>query len=164
MADTSTPLKAREHARAQAGKMAETMPTIPASSAKDLPAGVSPEDVLWDETMPGGGYASRVLPRGARLRLLNLKGDACAQVLIYNADRPVERLNVADTIKVQWNGYLGKGKLLLSDMGRVLMSILDDTCGKHDTFCGASNQRTNAEKYGSGDNFGPHPNARDRFV
>jgi uncharacterized protein YcgI (DUF1989 family) len=35
---------------------------------------------------------------------------------------------VADTIKVQWNGYLGKGKLLLSDMGRVLMSILQDTC------------------------------------
>ena len=32
------------------------------------------------------------------------------------------KLNVADTIKVQWNGYLGEGKLLLSDMGRVLMS------------------------------------------
>jgi uncharacterized protein len=163
-ADTSTPLRAREHARAQAGKIAETMPTIPASAAKELPAGVQPQDVLWDETIPGGGYSSRVLPRGARLRLLNLKGDACANVLIYNADHPIERLNVADTVKVQWNGYLGRGKLLLSDMGRALMSILEDTCGRHDTFCGASNARTNAAKYGSGDNHGPYPNARDRFI
>ena len=28
---------------------------------------------------------------------------------------------VADTVKVQWNAYLGAGSLLLSDMGRVLM-------------------------------------------
>jgi len=164
MADTSTPLKAREHARAQAGTVAETMPTIPASAAKNLPSGVGPQDVLWDETIPGGGYSSRILPRGARLRLTNLKGDACANVLFYNADRPIERLNVADTVKVQWNAYLGKGKLLLSDMGRVLMSIMDDTCGQHDTFCGASNVKTNAAKYGDGTNSGPHPNARDRFL
>src|SRR4051794_17172144 len=132
MADTSTPLKAREHARAQAGTIVESMPTIPSSAAKDLPPNVNAADVMWDETIGAGGYASHVLPRGARLRLTNLKGDACGNVLIYNADHPIERLNVADTIKVQWNGYLGKGKLLLSDMGRVLISIVNDTCGKHD--------------------------------
>jgi urea carboxylase-associated protein 2 len=163
MADTSTPLKAREHARAQAGTVVESMPTIPASSAKDLPPGVRSQDVFWDETIGAGGYASHVLPRGSRLRLTDLKGDACANVLIYNANHPVERLNVADTIKVQWNGYLRKGNLLLSDMGRVLMSIVDDTCEKHDTFCGASNQKTNAAKYGAGDNHTATPNARDRF-
>src|SRR3954466_10723031 len=125
MADTSTPLKAREHARAQAGTVVESMPTIPASSARDLPPGVKSQDVFWDETIGAGGYASHVLPRGSRLRLANLKGDCCANVLIYNSDHPVERLNVADTIKVQWNGYLRRGNLLLSDMGRVLMSIVE---------------------------------------
>lgn len=164
MADTSTPLKAREHARAQAGTVVQTMPTIPASAAKDLPAGVKAQDVIWDETLGAGGYASRILPRGSSLRLTNIEGDACANLLVYNADHPVERLNVADTIKVQWNGYLGKGNLLLSDMGRVLMSIVEDTCQKHDTFCGASNEKTNAAKYGSGANSGPTPNARDRFL
>ena len=92
MADTSTPLKAREHARAQAGKAAETMPTIPASAAQNLPAHVKPQDVIWDETIPGGGYCSRVLPRGSRLRLTNLQDDACANLLVYNADHPAERL------------------------------------------------------------------------
>lgn len=162
--DTSTPLKARDHARAQANSVAETQPTIPASSARDLPAGVKSSDVIWDETIGAGGYASRVLSRGSRLRIINLKGDGCANVLIYNAERPIERLNIADTIKVQWNGYLGKGKLLLSDMGRVLMSIVDDTCEKHDTFCGASNAKTNAAKYGIGENFSAQPNGRDRFL
>ena len=54
---------------------------------------------------------------------------------------------MADTVKIQWNAYLDKGKLLLSDMGRVLMSFVEDTCGQHDTFCGASNEKSNARKY-----------------
>ena len=77
---------------------------------------------------------------------------------------PTERLNVADTVKVQWNAYLGEGKLLLSDMGRVLFSILADDAGTHDTFCGTSNAATNAAKYGDGSNSGLYPNGRDRFL
>jgi urea carboxylase-associated protein 2 len=68
-------------------------------------------------------------------------------------------------VKVQWNGYLSEGKLLLGDMGRVLMSITTDTAGgRHDTFCGASNEHSNAKKYGQGANYTPAPNARDRFM
>jgi hypothetical protein len=141
------------------------MPTIPASAAKNLPPGVDAADVLWDETIDAGEYCARVLKRGSRLRLTNLDGDGCANVLLYNADRPIERFNVADTVKVQWNGYLGEGRLLLSDMGRVLMSITTDTAGgRHDTFCGASNERSNAKKYGQGANYTACPNARDRFM
>jgi hypothetical protein len=84
-------------------------------------------------------------------------------MLLFNAERPAERLNIADTQKVQWNGYLGQGRLLLSDMGRVLMSIIEDTAETHDGFCGGSNQASNARKYGDGFNHGAHPNARDRF-
>jgi urea carboxylase-associated protein 2 len=76
---------------------------------------------------------------------------------------PSERLNVADTVKVQWNAYLGAGKLLLSDMGRVLMSILVDEAGTHDAFCGTSNAATNQAKYGEGRNSGAYPNGRDRL-
>ncbi len=85
-------------------------------------------------------------------------------MLIYNAEMPSERLNVADTVKVQWNAYLGAGKLLLSDMGRVLMSILADDAGTHDAFCGTSNAATNQAKYGEGRNSGAYPNGRDRLL
>lgn len=162
--DTSTPLAARDHARSMAGARVTTMPTLPAREARDLPDGVEAERVVWDETIGPGGYASRVLARGSRLRITDVEGDACVSLLVYNAAHPVERLNVADTVKVQWNAYLGKGALLLSDMGRVLMSIAGDTSERHDTFAGCSSERTNRAKYGDGANHGPTPNARDRFL
>ncbi len=162
-APLANPLAARDHARAMAGTKVEAMPVLP-PLADDLPLGVTADDLVWEETIAAGGYATRRLSRGARLRLIDLKGDACASLLVFNADMPTERLNVADTVKVQWNAYLGKGKLLLSDMGRVLMSFLEDDAGTHDAFCGTSNAAANAAKYGEGSNSGPFPSGRDRFL
>jgi uncharacterized protein YcgI (DUF1989 family) len=125
--DTANPAGAREHARAMAGTRVEAMPTSPATDATDLPPGVAASDVLWDEVIAAGGYGAKELHRGARLRLVDLYGDACVSMLAFNAERPVERLNVADTLKVQWNAYLGAGRLILSDMGRVLCSVVEDT-------------------------------------
>ncbi len=157
------PLAARDHARSMAGTVVDAMPKLP-PIADDLPEGVAPSDLVWEETIAAGGYATRRLSRGSRLRLIDLKGDACASLLVFNAEMPTERLNVADTVKVQWNAYLGQGKLMLSDMGRVMMSIVEDTAGTHDAFCGTSNAATNAAKYGQGSNSGPYPNGRDRFL
>jgi urea carboxylase-associated protein 2 len=155
---------ARDHARSQAGRVADTQPTVPAPSLADPPPGVDPADVLWEETIGAGGYATRALPRGARLRLVDVDGDACAGLLLHRADRPAERLNVADTVKLQWQAYPGPGYLLLSDMGRVLASLVEDTCGFHDTFCGTSNVLDNTRRYGDGTAFGPAPSGRDRFL
>jgi len=164
MTDTlANPLAARDHARAMEGTVIESMPTLP-PVANDLPDGVASEDLLWEETIAAGGYATRRISRGTRLRLIDLRGDACASLLVFNAEMPTERLNVADTVKIQWNAYLGAGKLLLSDMGRVLLSILEDDAETHDTFCGTSNAATNAAKYGEGSNSGPYPSGRDRFL
>jgi hypothetical protein len=161
---TADPAKARAHARAMGGTRVRAMPTVPSTAAMDRPDGVEVDAMLWDETIAPGGYAAKLLARGARLRLIDLEADACVSMLLFNSERPIERLNVADTLKVQWNGYLGEGRLLLSDMGKVMMSILGDTANAHDAFCGASNSTANAAKYGDGDNWGPHPNARDRFM
>jgi urea carboxylase-associated protein 2 len=157
------PKAAREHARAQGGTRVETMPILP-PVASDLPDGVHASDLVWEETVAPGGYTSRRIARGTRLRLIDKAGDACASLNIFNAEMPTERLNVADTVKVQWNAYLGAGKLLLSDMGRVLMSIVEDGAETHDTFCGVSNAAANTRKYGEGRNSGAFPNGRDRLI
>ena len=161
---TADPYGAQQHARAMADMRVEAMPIVPPGDSDARPQGVTPDAMLWDEVIAAGGYASRRLGRGARLRLTDLHGDACASMLLFNAEQPSERLNVADTVKVQWNAYLGAGRLLLSDMGRVLMSLGEDTAAAHDAFCGASNERANARRYGEGFNHGAHPNARDRFM
>ncbi|VWX54301.1 urea amidolyase associated protein UAAP1 [Novosphingobium sp. 9U] len=159
----ANPLAARDHARAMAGTKVDAMPVLP-PVADDLPQGISLDDLLWEETVAPGGYATRRLARGTRLRLIDVAGDACASLLVFNAEMPAERLNVADTVKVQWNAYLGAGKLLLSDMGRVLMTLVDDGAGTHDAFSGTSNAATNKAKYGEGRNSGAYPNGRDRFL
>jgi urea carboxylase-associated protein 2 len=164
VSSTADPKSAQAHARAQGGIRVEAMPILPPSTADGLPAGVEPGAMLWAETIAAGGYAAKRLARGARIELTDLSGDACVSMLAFNAEQPVERLNVADTLKVQWNAYLGAGKLVLTDMGRVIFSILEDEAGTHDAFCGASNAASNARRYGEGDNWGPNPNARDRFM
>jgi urea carboxylase-associated protein 2 len=161
--NTADPYGAQAHARAMAGARVEAMPILPPWQADDLPAGVDPQSLLWRETLAAGGYAAKILGRGARLQLEDLHGDACVSMLLFNAAAPAERLNVADTLKVQWNAYLGQGGLLLSDMGRVLASILALDAPSPDAFCGASNQASNARTYGDGFNHGAHPNARERF-
>ena len=164
MASTASTYGARDHARAQAGQVAATQPTVPATSLADPPPGVDAADVLWDETIGAGGYATRSVPVGTRVRLVDLTGDTCAGLLLHRADHPAERLNVADTVKLQWQAYPGPGYLLLSDMGRVLASVVDDTSGCHDTFCGTSNRLDNERHYGDGTAHGASPSGRDRFV
>src|SRR5262245_37027138 len=100
------------------------------------PPDVDPSHLLWSEAIPPGSYATRVLGRGTRLRLVDPDGGACAHLLLFRADAPWERLNVADTVKVPWQAYLGTGHPLLSDQGRVLATVVTDSSGRHDTLCG----------------------------
>jgi hypothetical protein len=136
------------------------MATIPASGAKDLPAGVGSDAVLWEEVLEAGEYAAHRLPRTAVLRLTDLEGDACAHVSVHHAALLSERLNLADTTKVQWQMYPTTGSVLLSDRGRALMTIRADTSARHDTICSAPNRALHVAKYGRGE----HPNARDRLI
>ncbi|MDT9691278.1 urea carboxylase-associated family protein [Streptomyces sp. P9(2023)] len=154
---------ARDHARAQEGTWVDAMPVLPASSWPAPPEGVAAGDVVWAETVAGGTYTHKVLARGTELRLTDVTGDACAHVLLHSADRPWERLNVADTVKVLWNAYLGAGHLLLSDQGRVLASLVQDTSGRHDALTGTSTLARNTERYGDGTPQSASPAGRELF-
>jgi urea carboxylase-associated protein 2 len=165
---TDTVLGARDHARSQAGSAGAqaiaTQPTIPATGATDLPEGVDAATVVWDETLGSGGYAARVLRRGTHLRLTDLDGDTNVNLVLHHAARPAERLNVADTVKLQWNAYLGGGALLLSDMGRVLATVLPGSTGDLDLLCGASTRSAVAARHGDSGNHSPTPSGRDRLL
>ncbi len=160
---TGTVLSAREDARARAGLRSEAMPYLPASSSPYVPEGVEPGALVWAETVGGGGYTHKVVARGTRIRLEDVTGEACAHVLVYNADAPWERLNVADTQKIPWQAYLGAGHPLLSGDGRVLATIAEDTSGQHDAFCGTSTALLNQERYGASAPESAAPAGRELF-
>ncbi len=82
------------------------------------------------------------------MRLTDVDGAANVSVLLYNYDDPTERYNMPDTLKAQHTAYLTRGCVCYSDMGRILCSITDDTCGWHDPLCGLSNPHLVAQKYG----------------
>jgi uncharacterized protein len=123
---------------------------------------------MYDEVVPPGGYWTRVLERWARLRITDVDGRQGCALLAYNADQTSERYNAPDTVKVQNQIFLTTGRVLLSDMGRVLCSIVGDTSGAHDTLAGFSDAATVAAQFGGGsyldlrNDF--HRNARDNFV
>jgi hypothetical protein len=140
------------------------MPTIPASGYSSAPVGYDPDALVWAERVAGGAYTHRALAAGTTVRLGDLEGDACAHVLVYRAGEPWERLNVADTLKIQWQAYLEVGQLLLSDQGRVLATIVADSSGHHDAFCGTSSRWRNQERYGAGTADSASPAGRELFI
>lgn len=116
--------------------------------------------IIHREIVPGGWYWTTQLRRGEALRLINTSGKSCVALLAWSKADPSERLNHADTIKVQWAARLQKGRVILSDMGRALLSMIEDTSAAHDTLVGGSTAATNALHYGA-DNF---RNTRDNFI
>jgi urea carboxylase-associated protein 2 len=109
----------------------------------------STEDrTVFREDLSGGGTWSHVLKRHHVLRLVDLEGGANVSALFYNADMLLERYNMPDTLKAQYTAFLTKGRVLLSDMGRAMCSVIADDCGWHDTVSGHSDAASIARRYG----------------
>ena len=142
--DTATTTAAREHARAQAGEITDSMPVVPATDWPRPPADVPADRLTWAESIPGGRYTSVVLARGTRIRLTDRDGTACAPLMMWRADAPWERLNTADTVKVPCQAYLGTGH--------------------HDALCGASTLAGNAARYGAGSPESDSPAGRELLL
>jgi urea carboxylase-associated protein 2 len=126
----------------------------------------SPE--LWQEGLRPGQAWSRRMQRNQVLRLTDLEGRACVSALFYNARSPLERYNMPDTLKAQYTAFLTAGRVLYSDMGRVLCSIVADSCGWHDTLAGHGTRAGDEARFGAGTYQAlrneRHRNARDNFL
>jgi urea carboxylase-associated protein 2 len=108
------------------------------------------DDGIDEETLRGGAMWSRRMRRGQTLRLTDTTGRAAVAALLYNADAPLERYNMPDTLKAQYTAFLTTGRVLYSDMGRILASIVEDTCGWHDTLSGHGDAASSRARFGEG--------------
>lgn len=121
---------------------------LPGNTPRDA-AAIDEAAMICRETVPGGWYWTTRLDRGQSLRLINTTGRSSVAVQAWNAHDRSERLNHADTIKVQWAANLQKGRVILSDMGRVLFGMTEDSSGRHDTVVGGSSPESNRIRYGA---------------
>jgi urea carboxylase-associated protein 2 len=138
-----------------------TLTPLARAAVPDHSTSFSPELVLWEELIPGGAHWSGVLRRGNTLRLTDLHGKANVAMLLYNQEEKTERYNMPDTLKAQHTAFLTKGHVCYSDMGRVLCSVADDSCGWHDTVCGVQDAQRLRARYGEA-RYQEHRNAMYR--
>jgi hypothetical protein len=105
------------------------------------------ENALDREIVPAGDYYMKVVKAGQTFRILDLEGNQAADTLFYNANDPSERYSAVDTIREQGNVYLTTGTRLLSNEQNLMLEIVADTCGRHDTLGGACATESNTVRY-----------------
>lgn len=110
----------------------------------------TPDKILYEEHLHGGRAWSFRLRSGCTLRITDIEGGANVSTLFFNSEEKSERYNMPDTLKAQHIAYLTKGFVGYSDMGRILFSMTEDTCGWHDTITGVSNAQQVKRQFGTG--------------
>src|SRR5688572_18228474 len=121
-----------------------------------------PEQASLDQVIEAGTGFSKELKRGQTLRIVDLEGNQAVDTLFYSSHDPSERYSAVDTLREQGNIYLSTGSALLSGEGNVLLRIVADTCGRHDTLGGACAAESNQVRYAL-DKRHMH-NCRDNFL
>ncbi|MBN8525717.1 MAG: DUF1989 domain-containing protein [Planctomycetes bacterium] len=104
--------------------------------------------ILHRESLRGGDKLSFVLPRHHALTLTAGGERTAVALLAFRAGRTQERYNMPDTLKAQHTAFITAGRVLISDMGRVLLSVTGDTCGWHDTITGFGDAAAARARYG----------------
>src|ERR1700716_4497606 len=121
---------------------------LPAASSLDG-APIAPDKCIGREQVRAGGYATVRLRRGEALRIIDDSGRSSVSLIGWREEDTSERINCADTVKVQWSAAISKGRVILSDMGRVLLSLVEDTSGAHDLLVGGSTPASALAAYGA---------------
>jgi len=106
-----------------------------------------PEAAVSRTLINAGEPSLSELKAGQTLRILDLEGNQAVDTLFYNARNPRERYDVQRTLRKQGSVYLSAGSVLYSNLGNPMLSIVADTCGRHDTLGGACAQESNTVRY-----------------
>ena len=105
------------------------------------------DDAAFREVVPAGEPFMKVINKGQVVRILDLEGNQAVDTLFYSAADSEERYDANNTIREQGNIYLTTGTVLLSNQGNPMLSIVADTCGRHDTIGGACSAESNTDRY-----------------
>jgi urea carboxylase-associated protein 1 len=103
---------------------------------------------VHDEVVAARSPWTRVVRAGETLRIVDLEGNQAVDFLCYDAADLDERYSAAETIVGQGNIFLTTGTVLRSNEGNPLMTVMADTCGRHDTIGGACSCESNTVRYG----------------
>ena len=107
--------------------------------------------ILEDTVVPPREPWSGMVRKGQTLRLIDMEGQQAIDFLCFGAEPfegQLERYHMPNTIKIPKNILLGKGSILYSQFARPMMTIIEDSCGGHDTIFGCCSFAVDQVRYG----------------
>src|SRR5579885_2730309 len=123
---------------------------------------LDPATAVYRKIVEAGDHWSREIKAGQIFRIVDLEGNQAADTLFYDARDPENRYSASDTVRHQQALYLTTGTRLMSQLGDILLTIVADTCGRHDTLGGACSRESNQVRYALGKKW--MHNCRDSFL
>lgn len=123
---------------------------------------LDPATAVVNEICAAGEPWVKQVNAGQTFRIVDLEGNQAVDTLFFNARQALERYSATDTIRRQNQLYLTTGSRLYSNYGNVMLTIVADTCGRHDTLGGACSAESNTVRYAL-DKYPMH-SCRDNFL
>jgi urea carboxylase-associated protein 1 len=104
-------------------------------------------NALCNEIVAAGEPWMGTVQKGQILRIVDLKGNQAVDTLFFNLHDTQERYSAVDTMRAQRGIYLSTGTQLRSNLDSTMLTITEDTCGRHDTLGGACSAESNTVRY-----------------
>jgi urea carboxylase-associated protein 1 len=111
------------------------------------PSPLQPEVALHSFVVEAGDPFVFEIKKDQVVRIVDLEGNQAVDTIFYNAHDYADRYSAQDTIREQGDIYLTTDTRLLSTNGNTLLTIVADTCGRHDTLGGACATESNQVRY-----------------
>ncbi len=108
---------------------------------------LNPAQACHNAILPSGEPWLHEVKKGQTLRIVDLEGNQAADVIFYNRHDTDEHYSATETILQQGGIYLTTGSVLYSSDGNPMLTIVADTCGRHDTLGGACAAESNTVRY-----------------
>ena len=105
------------------------------------------ENARLNDLVPAGDSWMKIVKKGETLRITDLKGNQAADSLFYNANDTDERYHATNTLRKQANVYIQLDTEIRSNQNNVMMTVVADTCGRHDTLGSACSCESNMARY-----------------
>ena len=109
---------------------------------------LDPAKAVYDQIVPAGEPWIYEISTWQYVRMIDVEGNQAADTLFFNAHDYEERYSAQETMRTQGNISLTTGTPLISSQGNVLLTIVADTCGRHDTLGGACAMESTMVRYG----------------
>ncbi|TRL40847.1 urea amidolyase associated protein UAAP2 [Rhizobium straminoryzae] len=115
---------------------------IQTSSARTL------SSTVQDHYIAAEAPFSTFIKKGQVVRIEDTYGQQAVDTLFYNAHDFSERYSSQDTMREQGAAYISTGTKVISNEGRVMLTVTADSCGRHDTSAGACSCESNTVRFG----------------